>query len=58
MENSLNLKAKQYDYEKIVRVESDWDDLGVRNMIFNAVIFDEFLKELAAICQEHSIITK
>jgi hypothetical protein len=29
----------------------------VRNMAFSAVLYDEFVKELAAICQEHSVLS-
>lgn len=39
-------------------VDNDWEDIRTRNIAFSAVIFDEFVKELAAICQEHSILTQ
>lgn len=38
--------------------DSEWDDLNTRNIAFTAVIYDEFIKELAAICQEHSVLTQ
>ncbi len=31
-----------------------WDDLKTRNIAYSAVLFDEFLKELAGICEEHN----
>lgn len=34
---------------------NDWNDLKTRNIAYGAVIYDEFLKELASICQEHCI---
>lgn len=36
--------------------DSEWEDVRTRNIALNAVIFDEFVKELAAICQEHSVL--
>ncbi|CAF0733065.1 unnamed protein product [Brachionus calyciflorus] len=38
--------------------DNDWEDMRSRNIAFSAVIFDEFVKELAAICQEHSVLTQ
>lgn len=37
--------------------DSEWEDVRTRNIAFSAVVFDEFVKELAAICQEHSVLT-
>ncbi|CAF4385087.1 unnamed protein product, partial [Adineta steineri] len=34
---------------------SEWDDPKTRNIAYCAVIFNEFLKELAAITLEHSV---
>jgi hypothetical protein len=33
----------------------EWDDVKTRNIAYSVVIYDEFLKELASICQEHCI---
>lgn len=33
----------------------EWDDPKTRNIAYCAVIFNEFLKELAAITLEHSV---
>jgi hypothetical protein len=38
-------------------IENEWQDLKTRNIALSAVIYDEFIKELAAICQEHSVLT-
>jgi hypothetical protein len=38
--------------------DNEWEDIRTRNIAFSAVIFDEFVKELAAICQEHSVLTQ
>lgn len=37
-------------------VEAEWENCESRNIAYSAVIFDEFVKELAAICQEHSLL--
>jgi hypothetical protein len=34
---------------------TEWDDIKTRNIAYSVVIYDEFLKELASICQEHCI---
>ncbi|RNA15972.1 hypothetical protein BpHYR1_050963 [Brachionus plicatilis] len=34
--------------------DKDWEDMRSRNIAYSAVVFDEFIKELASICQEHS----
>ncbi len=34
---------------------NEWDDPKTRNIAYCAVIFNEFLKELAAITLEHSV---
>lgn len=41
-----------------VQTDNDWDDMRSRNIAYSAVIFDEFVKELAAICQEHSVLNQ
>lgn len=38
-------------------VENEWENLETRNIAYSSVIFDEFSKELAAICQEHGLST-
>ena len=40
----------------LIQADNDWDDMRSRNIAYSAVIFDEFVKELAAICQEHSVL--
>lgn len=37
-------------------VEAEWENCETRNIAYSAVIFDEFVKELAAICQEHGLL--
>lgn len=34
---------------------NEWNDPKIRNIAYCAVIFNEFLKELAAITLEHSV---
>lgn len=34
---------------------NEWDDPKTRNIAYCAVVFNEFLKELAAITLEHSV---
>ena len=42
-----------------IDVDNEWrNDLKTRNLAFSVVIYDEFIKELAAICQEHMILTQ
>ena len=50
---------KQLDNEQddFYLVEIEWEDLKTRNIALSAVIYDEFIKELAAICEEHSVLT-
>jgi hypothetical protein len=38
------------------QIEDDWNNSQTRNVAYTAVIFDEFVKEMAAICQEHSVL--
>ena len=38
-----------------LNMKNDRDDFKMRNIAFSSVIFDEFLKELAGICEEHSV---
>lgn len=44
---------KLYSYINIP--PNEWDDPKTRNIAYCAVIFNEFLKELAAITLEHSV---
>ena len=37
------------------QVNNEWDDPKTRNIAFCAIVFNEFLKELAAITLEHSV---
>lgn len=46
------------DLNEYSKAESDWEDIRTRNIAFNIVIYDEFIKEIAAVCQEHSILTQ
>ncbi len=39
-------------------VENEWQNLQAKNIALSAVIYDEFIKELAAICQEHCVLTQ
>ena len=43
-----------HDHNQISSL-SEWDDPKIRNIVYCAVIFNEFLKELAAITLEHSV---
>ncbi len=46
------IQLNDLNYSNLV---TEWDDLKTRNIAYGAVIYDEFLKELASICQEHCI---
>lgn len=50
---SLQQEVNTNDF---LMADSEWEDVRTRNIALNAVIFDEFVKELAAICQEHSVL--
>jgi len=55
-----SIQLKQFnvaDLNEFNLVDSDWEDVRSRNIAFSVVVFDEFIKELSAICQEHSVLT-
>ena len=54
---SFQLTSMSGPPDDFTLIESEWENLQTRNIAFSAVIFDEFLKELAAICQEHCVLT-
>jgi hypothetical protein len=58
-DDTIQLKEMSYtEWNEFTKAESDWEDMRTRNIAFNIVIYDEFIKELAAVCQEHSILTQ
>lgn len=55
--NSNSVKEFSGVVNDFTLVENEWENLESRNIAYSAVIFDEFVKELAAICQEHGLST-
>ncbi len=54
--NKIDQRQNQNDDYTLV--EAEWESLDTRNIAYSAVIFDEFIKEMAAICQEHGLSTQ
>ena len=57
MMHSRQQQQDEVDTNDFTLADSEWEDVRTRNIAFSAVIFDEFVKELAAICQEHSVLS-
>ena len=47
-----SIQLKDLNYKNLI---SEWEIAKNRNIAYGVVIYDEFIKELASICQEHSI---
>jgi len=52
----VEIKAGNNIANDFTLVENEWESCESRNIAYSAVIFDEFVKELAAICQEHGLL--
>jgi hypothetical protein len=55
---SIQLKQFSNEVNDFSMIENEWEDFNTRNIAFSAVVYDEFIKELAAICQEHCVTTQ
>lgn len=47
----------QSEFYDFIIADNEWQEPRVRNLAFGAVLLDEFVKELAAICQEQSVFS-
>jgi hypothetical protein len=56
--DSIQLKQLNNELYDFAVAENEWEDTNTRNIAFSAVIYDEFIKELAAICQEHCLLSQ
>ena len=55
IESGSGRDITQSEFYDFIIADNEWMEPRARNLAFSAVIFDEFVKELAAICQEHSV---
>lgn len=54
---AIGLQQVTTNHDDYSLLDNEWENTETRNIAYSAVVFDEFIKELAAICQEHSLTT-